>query len=238
MIKPQNMAFCILSVVEITYFSCCMTSMIKNIFFLSLIVCMFINAGETPFSGTITFKYITNKDTSLNMYHVSEPMVKLDQFIKHSKAVEGSYIFDLKNNTAKFISPRRKMYGDHKVARIPDSRGTFNVTNEGGKYMVAGLACSKYIVRNSEQNTEITFYIHMGAFTFFTPLLKLWSRKDLQSVYFLKIAGLPQGAMPMKSEERYIHNNALVTTLEVTSIVNKTVPSETFRIPPSFTKFE
>lgn len=212
--------------------------MIKNILFLSLCIILCVSAGDANFSGTITFRYMTAKDTSINMYQVSEPMVRLDQFVKQSKALEGSYIFDLKNNTAKFISPRRKMYGDHKIMKQPNNTGQYTVTNEGGKYMVAGYACSKYIVRNIEQNTEITYYIHLGTFGFFTPLLKLWNRKDLQSVFFLQITGLPRGAMPMKSEERLIQNQALVSSLEVIAITNKTLPAETFKIPPSFTKFE
>lgn len=204
----------------------------------ALLLVLITGAGEPGFSGVLNFRYITNKDTSLNVYMVKEPFVRLDQYAKNNKQIEGSYIFDLSKNSAKFLSPRRKVYGEQKAAKPQESRGTFTIYKDEGKHQVAGYNCFKYTVRNVEENTEITYYIHHGKFTFFAPLVKLWNRSDKQSVYYLRITGLPVGAMPMKSEERLISNNSVVSVLEFTKIAKEGIPADFNKIPAGYTKFE
>jgi hypothetical protein len=204
----------------------------------ALALLILFGAGEPGFSGFLHFKYITNKDTSLNVYTVKEPFVRLDQYTKNNKQIEGSFIFDLSKNAVKFISPRRKVYGEQKSTKPQETSGAFTIYKDESKHQVAGHSCLKYTVRNLEENTEITYYIHHGKFTFFMPLVKLWNRSDKQSVYFLRITGLPVGAMPMKSEERLISTNALVSALEFTKISKEEVPADFNKIPAGYTKFE
>lgn len=215
--------------------------MLKSVFKISALTLFWLlitGAGEATFTGSLNFRYITNKDTSLNVYLVKEPFVRLDQYAKNSKQIEGSYIFDLSKNSAKFISPRRKVYGEQKSTRLQEPKGHCTVYKEEGSFEVAGYKCIKYTVRNLEENTEITYFIHHGKFTFFTPLVKLWNRSDKQSVYFLQITGLPPGAMPMKSEERLISNRSLVSLLEFTNVSTQMPPADFQKIPAGYTKFE
>ena len=69
-------------------------------------------------------------------------------------------------------------------------------------------------------------------------MLKLWNRKDKQSVYYSQIKNIPIGCMPMLSEEKNISDGKLISKLEVTKIDKKIPAASTFVIPSVYTKFE
>jgi len=188
------------------------------------------------FSGNIEFKYATQKDTTFNIYMVKNKMVRLDQYGKKGN-VEGSFLFDLAGNEVKFLNPKRKLWGLQKSETPQVIRGTCVVT-KGGSKTISGLKCTEYTVKNTEENTTITYWIAEGKYPFFAPLVKLWNRKDKQSIYFGQIKGLPEGSMPMLSEERQLADNKLLTRLEVTKFVNTPPGDENFRIPEGYTKFD
>ncbi len=104
--------------------------------------------------------------------------------------------------------------------------------------MVAGVKCTEYTVKNTEENASVTYWIAEGNYNFFAPMIKLWNRKDKQSIYFSQIKNLPEGSMPMMSEERQLSDGKLLTRLEVTKI-NKTAPDDaSLSVPASYTKFD
>jgi hypothetical protein len=193
-----------------------------------------------PFSGSIEFRYATQNDTTTNVYHVKNKQVKLDQYSKKgNNTIEGSFLFDLEAKEIKFLNPKRKLWGKQKSETPQLITGQCVVTKGKGSKTIAGQKCSEYTVKNTDENTLITYYItDAGNFNFFVPLIKLWNRKDKQSIYFSQIKGLPEGAMPMMSEERQLDNNKMLTKLEVIKI-NRTAPSdETFAIPKDFNKID
>lgn len=189
------------------------------------------------FSGNIEFKYATQKDTTFNIYVVKNKMVRLDQYGRKGN-VEGSFLFDLSSNEVKFLNPKRKLWGFQKSETPQVIRGTCVVTKGSGSKTIAGVKCSEYTVKNSEENAVITYWISEGKYPFFSPLVKLWNRKDKQSIYFGQIKGLPEGSMPMLSEERQISDNKLLTKLEVTKMVTTPPTDDNFKIPEGYTKFD
>ncbi len=188
------------------------------------------------FSGNIEFKYATQKDTTFNIYMVKNKMVRLDQYGKKGN-VEGSFLFDLAGNEVKFLNPKRKLWGLQKSETPQVIRGTCVVT-KGGTKTISGIKCTEYAVKNTEENTVITYWIAEGKYPFFAPLVKLWNRKDKQSIYFGQIKGLPEGSMPLSSEEHQLTDNKLLTKLEVTKFVNTPPGDENFAIPQGYTKFD
>lgn len=188
------------------------------------------------FNGTIEFKYATQKDTSMNIYSVKNQKVRLDQYKK--KAVEGSFLFDLNSKEVKFLNPKRKLWGMQKSETPQIVRGECVVSKGNVAKTIAGVKCVEYTVKNSAENTVITYWIAEGKYTFFAPLVKLWNRKDKQSVYFGQIKGLPEGAMPFLSEEKQLTDGKLLTRLEVLKVNNTAPEDSVLEVPSDYQKFE
>jgi hypothetical protein len=190
------------------------------------------------FNGSIEFKYYTQKDTSRNIYLVKNKLVRLDRYARKNDKVEGSFIFDLQQGEVKCLSPQRKVWFTQKSETPPNLQGQCVVTKGKSTKTIAGFKCSDYTVKNTEENTTILYWIAQDKFTFFTPLITLWNRKDKQSIYFAQIKNLPPGSMPLMSEEKMLDTGKSVSKLEVTK-VSKTAPTDQqFMIPADYKPFE
>ena len=78
---------------------------------------------------------------------------------------------------------------------------------------------------------------YIDKFDFFVPVVKMWNRKDKQSIYFNQIKDLPKGAMPMASYETTIDGKT-VSKLEMTKIEKKTLELTQVSVPADYKKFE
>lgn len=204
-----------------------------------LLICLtgFLKLSAQSFAGSIEFRQITPKDTIANVYFVKDKLVKLNRFEKRSSILEGSYIFDLSDSKVKYVNPKRKIWGEHKSETAQVIRGTCEVS-KGASKKIAGYKCTEYLVKNTEENTVISYWITDGKFVFFSPMMKLWNRKDKLATYYSQIPNLPQGAMPFFSEERVLSDNRLVNKLEVTKVIPKAPDDATLAVPAGYTKFE
>jgi hypothetical protein len=189
------------------------------------------------FEGTIEFRMETKKDTTTNIYYLKGEDVKLDQIGKKSGKVEGSFVFDLKAKKIKFVNPARKVWGDHKSETPPSIKGTCVVTKGKDMKTVCGKKCADWTVKNTDENTQIVYWISTDNFTFFAPLVSLWNRKDKQSVYFNQIKDLPKGAMPLLSIETDLAG-AQLSKLEAIKIEKKVIEASQISIPSDYKKFE
>ena len=190
------------------------------------------------FNGTIEFKYTTLKDTTVNLYSVKNKKVRLDQYSKKNNNVEGSFLFDLATNDVRFLNPKRKLWGTQKSETPQVVRGECVVSKGNTTKSVVGVKCQEYTVKNAAENTVITYWIADGKYTFFAPLVKLWNRKDKQSIYFSQIKGLGEGAMPLLSEEKQLTDGKLLTRLEVMKISTTAPDDATLEVPKGYTKFD
>jgi hypothetical protein len=68
-------------------------------------------------------------------------------------------------------------------------------------------------------------------------MVRLWNRKDKQSIYFNQIKDLPKGAMPLASYETSI-DGKVVSVLEMTKIDKKTLELTQVSVPADYKKFE
>ncbi len=207
-----------------------------KLFLLSLFAPVVMSAQS--FGGSLEFKYYTQKDTTVNVYNVKDKNVKLEQFGKRSGTVEGSFVFDLANNSIKFVNPKRKVWGDHKSETAPVIKGVCETKKTSNTKSIQGVKCTEYVVKNTEENTTISYWIASGKYDFFIPLVKIWNRKDKQSIYFNQIKDLPAGSMPMLSEEKQISDGKFVTKLEVTKISKGNLDDSKLIVPVDYKKFE
>jgi hypothetical protein len=210
----------------------------KNIFIFFFALFSFLQLKAQEFNGRIDFKYYTLKDTTNNIYFVKDKIVKLDNFVKTTPVMEGSYVFDLALNKIKFVSVKRKLWGEHTSVTPPPLKGVCEVIKGKNTKTLNGIKCKEYIVKNNEENTEITYWMAEEKFNFFIPMMKLWNGKYRQSVYFNKIADLPTGSMPMKSVEKRISDGKVISILEVVKINKKKPDEASLQIPADYSKVE
>ncbi|MGE0566907.1 MAG: DUF4412 domain-containing protein [Bacteroidia bacterium] len=208
----------------------------RNLFVLTVLLFSLVTRAQ--FSGSIDFKYYTLRDTTDNVYWVKGNKIKLDQYAKKSKNIEGSFVFDLSEKTIKFVNPKRKVWGDQKSEIPPVVRGKCVSKKTGATKTIEGVKCKEYIVTNTEEDTEITYWIADNKLDFFVPMMELWNRKDKQSIYFSKIKGVSKGAMPFLSEERQISTKKFVSKLEVVSVNKGKVDDSNLSVPANYKKFE
>ncbi|MDF2449001.1 MAG: hypothetical protein K0R26_1505 [Bacteroidota bacterium] len=195
-------------------------------------------AVAQSYEGTIEFKMETSKDTTTNIYYVKGNDVKLDQIGRKSGKVEGSFVFDLASNEIKFVNPVRKVWGEHKSEIAPSIKGTCVTTKGSTTKMIQGQKCTEYTVKNADENTQITYWISTNKYDFFIPLVKIWNRKDKQSIYFNQLKDLPKGSMPLLSEEKTISDGKLVSKLEVSKMSKGSIDASKLAIPAEYKKFE
>jgi len=209
----------------------------KILFALALYFGLFQISAQN-FNGTIEFKQTTLKDTIMNVYLVKDKIIKLDRYGKKSTEIEGSFIFDLTANKIKWTNPKRKVWGESKSETPPIVKGTCVATKGTNTKSIQGIKCTEYTVKNTEENTVITYWVAENKFGFFMPLIKLWNRKDKQSVYFNFIKDLPEGCMPLLSEEKQITDGKFISKLEVTKIGKKVPDDASLMVPPTYSKFD
>lgn len=205
---------------------------------LSIALFAFTTTAFAQFEGSIEFRQETKKDTNANVYYVKGSNVKLDQIGKKSGKVEGSFVFDLAAKTIKFVNPARKVWGEHKSETPPTIAGTCEVSKQKGTKSVAGKMCTEYRVKNATENTQIVYWITTEKYDFFVPMVKLWNRKDKQSIYFNQIKDLPKGSMPMLSIETTLDGKTTISKLEVTKLEKKSIDPATVSVPSDYKKFE
>lgn len=197
-----------------------------------------VMAIAQSYEGSIEFRMETLKDTTTNIYYVKGHDVKLDQIGRKSGKVEGSFIFNTQTNEIKFVNPVRKVWGEHKSETVPVIKGTCISTKGKNTKVIQGQKCAEYIVKNTEENTEITYWIVSGKYDFFAPVVKAWNRKDKQSIYFNQIKNLPKGSMPLLSEEKTISDGKLISKLEVSKMTKGGIDDAKLAIPDDYKKFE
>lgn len=199
---------------------------------------MSVMAFAQGFEGSLEFKMETTKDTTTNIYYVKGNDVKLDQMGRKSGKVEGSFVFDLATQKVRYVNPLRKIWGEHKTETNPVIKGTCVSSKGTNTKTIQGQKCVEYIVKNTEENTQVTFWIAEGKYDFFAPVVKFWNRKDKQSVYFNQIKNLPKGSMPLMSEERSISDNKLISKLEIYKITKGSIDASKVAIPAEYKKFD
>ncbi len=209
----------------------------KVLFSFGLTVCSILFA-QKPFVGSIEFMFY-QRDTTKNVFTAKESFVRLDQYSKKTDGtIEGGFLFDLTKKEIKFINPKRKVWGIHNSTVPPAVKGECVVTKTKNAKVIQGVKCTEYIVKNTTEDTEISYWIGSGNYDFFIPMMQLWNRKDKQSIYFSKITGLAKGSMPMLSLEKQISSGKIISKLETIKISAGNVTDDKLSVPTDYKKFE
>ncbi len=211
-------------------------SILKLITVVTVLMAFSFTAAAQSFEGLIEFKKASSIDTTSYVYTIKNNMVRIDEIGSKSRKVEGSFLVDLDAKTMKFLNHDRKLYGDQNTPAAPVIKGSC-VTKKGQNVKnLQGYKCVEYIVTNNDENTQITYYLADGKFTFFEKLLRQLNRKEKSAIYFLQIPEM-KNMFPMLSVQTDLQGKE-TSRLEVTKITKKEVDPSLFEIPKGYNKFE
>ena len=211
-------------------------SILKLITVVIAIVSVSLTTVAQSFEGIIEFKKASTIDTTSYVYTVKDNMVRIDEIGSKSRKVEGSFLVDLDAKTMKFLNHDRKLYGDQNTPAAPVIKGKCTTKKGQNVKNLQGYKCVEYIVTNNDENTQVTYYIADGKFSFFEKLLRQLNRKEKSAIYFLQIAEV-KNMFPMLSIQTDLSGKEL-NRLEVTKIMKKEVDPAIFEIPKGYNKFE
>lgn len=211
--------------------------MFKNIAFIAVLICFQIVTFANSFEGKITFRKITENDTSYFSYYVKNNFVRVDEHTKNHELIN-SLLVNLEDSTMLALSPLRKMYMKMPV-RIFDgySNSNFKIGKTKEKKELAGYACTKWEIENKSFYSKVVYYVAQDNFDFFIPFLSVTNRSEKSAGFFTQIPG-NEGYFPFRSVEYNLETNTIRLILEVTHLEKKTLDYSIFEIPKDYMLFE
>jgi hypothetical protein len=186
------------------------------------------------FEGEIEFVKKSSNETLKYIYHVKGDKVRIDEFNSENTLL-GIMLLNTKTKEALSLNLERKLFIDleknnTKLAKID---GVEIIPGKGVKKVV-NYSTKEITVKNSKDNSSVTYFVSKDHFTFFEPLLITLNRKDKVSIYYQQIPDI-KDVFPFYAVERDANGKEL-TTLEVTQIVKRVVEDEMFKIPDGYSK--
>ncbi len=201
---------------------------------IALITLFSISSGFAQFRGVIEFEKIKTETTKYS-YSVKGNKVRIDE-TDPDGLVKGIMIVDLSKSTVTALSPERKLYMDATNKRIPPLIKP-EITKTKNEKTINGFKCTEWIVKYSQENTQISYWVSPETeFDFFAKLIKVLNRKDKLSKYFIAIPN-NETVFPVNAIEKNI-DGTIKTELKITKIDKKELPDSLFDIPKDYQKFE
>ena len=210
----------------------------KKLFFSALFgFAGMLMASAQSFEGVIEFKKQTLTDTVNYVYYIKGDKVRLDEIGNKSKKVEGSFIIDLKTNGMLSLSHERKMYIEQTSGTPAAMTGKPEVKKTDNVKTMQGTKCMEYIVKNTDEKTQVTYWMGSGNYNFFFKLLKVLNRKDKSAIYVQQLTGV-DGMFPFLSVQQNLETGKDEVRMEVTKLQKKTVDASQFEVPKDYQKFQ
>jgi len=195
--------------------------------------------NKAPFEGIIKFVQETFSDTTYYTYYIKGDKVKLEinEDCKDCD-VSDAMLFDLKKQSITALKPSLRIYKDIEVKPYVEANNKdFNIIkNARNKKNVDGYKCEQWRVKNQKENTEITYWVTEGNYSFFEEFLKLWNRSEKQSRYFLQVKS-SKGYFPILSVERSTFREKRMK-LQVIKLERKPLEQSIFEIPVEYKNYD
>lgn len=188
------------------------------------------------FNGEIKFVEKNLFDTTTYDVYVGNNKVRIDKILNNVN--KESYLFDLKTKEMIALNHQHKLYS---IISIHNEELNLDISNfkiiksDNNEKTILGIRCKQWRVRNTKENTEITYWVSSNNFGFYYYLIKLWNSSSKINRYFSIIPN-SFGYMPLEIAERNLFRD-LKTTILVTHLLITNIDSTKFIIPNSYTLF-
>jgi len=189
-----------------------------------------LNTEAQPFEGTLTLLKKTQTDTTFLVIRVKGDMVRIDELDKEEH-LQTYKLIDLLNNTIKVVNPEKKLYMLIGAKRKnPANSPNYEVEKTGNYKIINNYTCYQWRVVNSEDDTDMTFWVANDNFTFFDDLLRIYGTDEKDSLYYYLQFSNTDGYFPMLAVERSILRKKRME-LEVTRIDKAHLSNDLFEVP-------
>jgi len=186
-----------------------MLKMINNSVKICLLSCLFFFlqpfsgsvAQAQSFEGSITFQKVTMADTSYNVYHVKDNMVRIDELNNHKKLVS-YHLVDLEAKSIVLVDPSKSSFANipvHFAEKTKDPN--IKVSKTENQKSLLGINCVQWIAKNEKEKTQIIYWVAGSEFSFFDQLLRIQNKTEKKNLYYLQIDN-SRGYLPLESTER------------------------------------
>lgn len=186
-----------------------MLRMINNMVKICLLSCLFFFLQSFSasivraqrFEGSITFQKITMSDTTFNVYHIKDNMVRIDEQNNKKKLIS-YYLIDIEAKTIVLVDPHKSSYTNISVRYAEKSKDpNIKVSKTENQKNILGVSCSQWIVKNDKEKTQVIYWVAGGEFDFFEQLLRIQNKTEKKNLYYLQIDNT-KGFMPLEATER------------------------------------
>lgn len=206
---------------------------LKFTFAILLAFCLTSMMSAQSFQGMIEFTKKYGERTVTYKYFIKGDDIRIEEIGPEGKTY-GVQLINIKEDKMLSFSPERKLYMDAPRNTV-EMTASIDANSTGNANTVAGYKTREIVVKDKEEDRQITFHIADENFDFFLPMLELMNRRDKFSIYY-QMLDVKAGSFPMKAIEVIAGKEESV--LEVTKVEKKTLDANLFQVPDGYTKFE
>jgi len=184
------------------------------IIFLLIFLVLKINANT--FEGQMTIVKQTIYDTTYYTIYVSKEKIRIDEK-NNRKELKNIYLINNINDAIYIIDPTRKMQFKLKeVASKSNNDSQYEIKKTNNSKTINGIKCYQWRVKNTEKNTEITYWVVYNNTDFFQKIIKVLNYNDASWDFF--------SAIPQNEKKSF----------KVIDIQHKKIDSTIFRISKDY----
>jgi len=187
------------------------------------------------FEGNITFVKQTYYDTTYYTFSVKEKMVRIDE-INNRHEIMQSLIINLQDKKITALSPSQKLFTTiEKFKASDDLQKDFSVIKSQNYKYIDGHKCFLWRVRNTNLNTDMSFWVAETDFSFYSEVMSLLGRTEDYSKYCLFFNQIPdaQGYFPMMVVEKTLLRDEKMK-VSVQEINPRRIDNKLFVVPRDY----
>lgn len=209
----------------------------RYILSISLFLITGFNSFAQSFEGQINLIRVIGTDTANYRYYVKTPNIRIEELDKKGK-VQGYLIMNTIANKVYAVSPVKKAWIDVANKEVTTVEGKVECVKTKETKLVAGVKCTKWVVKNTKEKTMIDYWVATG-FDFFIDHLKLLNRKEKLATYFINLPA-NQGFLPLEAQQ-YIKEAGVKEQpsqhTKTLKLERKVIDMKLFTVPTEYRKF-
>jgi len=189
------------------------------------------------FEGELVLQRHNVYDSTIIKYYVKGDLIRMDVF-NHQQKLQKSYLINEKENRVYLINARKKLFKEIPYSSFDSKSQAGNpaIIKTGNTKIIDGLKCEQWRVRNTEKNSEITYWVTKDR-TLYTPkYLSLITASD-NIVNSFSIIPDADGFTPLFIVERTLVRSEK-ESIKVSSFSAKPLAQSFFTIPKDYQLFQ
>lgn len=183
------------------------------------------------FEGKVNILREGAYDTILVEVYIKGNYLKVNEFGKHNRLLR-SYIANLSTGTTYLISYNQKMYSVLKTVENSPLQHNIQIVKSENSVEIEGIRCFQWRVRNSDGQTETTYWVALSTYDFMIKLHKALANTGSAIEEMVNIP-LVDGVMPFMVVDR-TRFRKIRSCIRVLDVKPMQISQNVFAIPKGF----